>query len=45
LKALEGRGLTAGDMAKDDEVKERLDGMLSKYSANVRTCLVQTGRD
>jgi hypothetical protein len=30
LKALEGRGLTAGDMAKDDEVKERLDGMFSR---------------
>lgn len=27
LHALEGRGLTAGDMAKDDEVRERLDGI------------------
>jgi ankyrin repeat protein len=26
LHALEGRGLTAADMAKDDEVRERLDG-------------------
>jgi hypothetical protein len=26
LHALEGRGLTAGDMAKDEEVRERLDG-------------------
>ena len=26
LDALEGRGLTAGDMAKDEEVRERLDG-------------------
>ena len=27
LNALEDRGLTAWDMAKDDEVRERLDGM------------------
>lgn len=34
LYALEGRGLNASDMAKDDEVRERLDGILFKVSSN-----------
>jgi hypothetical protein len=39
LHALEGRGLTAGDMAKDDEVRERLDGISSSFQADVELAL------
>ena len=42
LNALEERGLTPGDMAKDDEVRERLDGMSRNKFADRRTCIVQT---
>lgn len=43
LPALEGRGLTAGDMAKDEEVRERLDGYQLIDLSDYRTCSLQEG--